>query len=109
MTNDTYYDFMFGSIDFLSVEPHPREAREFYKFATSSLLPDEYTFETPSAIIKINKEKLEFRILKRKYYSEDSVKNGFPSKLEVDMEIIIAYKIAKMAGFDVFLEPKYMN
>lgn len=109
MTNDIHDDLMFGSLAYLSAEPNPREVKEFRKVATSSSLPQEYTFESLQAIIKVNRIKMEFRVLQRKYYSNESIKRGYPSRLDVDIDTMMAYKIAKLAGFEVFLEPKYMN
>ena len=110
MTNDNIHeDFMFGSLTFLMAKPHLGEIEEFKRLSTSSNLPDEYTFESLEAIIKINRIKMEFRILKRKYYSKENIMRGYPSNIDVDLSILMAYKIAKESGFKVFLEPKYMN
>ena len=102
-------DLIFGNLAFYSAKANINEAKEFKRVALSKHLPDEYCFEGIQCVIKINKIKRQFRIMSRKYYTHEECMLGYPSKMDVDIDTMMAFKIAKLAGFEVFLEPKYSN
>jgi hypothetical protein len=84
------------------------DCKRFMKISLDDNLPDEYVFETKTAWYKINKKKMEFRILCRKNYDMLDFLD-YPSVAEIDESVLISYKLAKRCGFKVFLENKFSN
>lgn len=101
-------DLICCDLSFLAYKVRREDVSTFIQKANDKFLPDEYIFETLEGFFKINKVKKEFRILKRKQY-DDLLFLGYPNKSKVDLEIMKIYKIAKRAGFKVFLENKFSN
>lgn len=84
------------------------DCKRFMTISLDENLPNEYVFESKVAFYKINKNKMEFRILRRKDFIQlDYI--YFPSKAEIDEAVLISYKLAKRCGFSVFLENKFSN
>jgi hypothetical protein len=63
-------------------------------------MPEEFVLEVDEGVIKLNRIKKEFRVIKR---------NVTNNPCNADIQMMIVMKIAKKAGFKLFLEPKYSN
>ena len=109
MLHEIEDDLIFGNLAYYSIKADVREARDFKKVALGDRFPDEYVFDSLQCKVKICKSRMEFRILERKYYTKEQIMRGYPSKIDVDLGTMMAFKIAKLAGFNVFLDPKYSN
>ena len=108
-----YLDFcdelMFDNLSLYGMKVKKSDIELFKKRALAPDLPEDYIFETLEGIFKINKTKKEFRVLKRKYFSDELSIIGLPNRQQIDYQIFLIYRIALRAGFKVYLENKFSN
>ena len=93
-------DLFCGKLSYLKIEVSSNDVTFFLDSIMDEDLPEDFMFEVDEGIIKINRLKKEFRILKR---------NVTNNPCDADIQMMIVMKIAKRAGFKLFLEPKYSN
>ena len=103
MTNITK-DF-FCPITLSGFEVRKNHIKNFKGHALDKLKPNTFYLETEDGLFKIIQDEKVFMVLNRSYtfLDEQSVKD------EVNSNVMTILKIAKSAGFTVFLEPKYSN
>ncbi len=103
-------DFIFGNLSFYSLTLNKEDNELFLREIMSKRVPDVFLFHCDGGTFKVDKVKKEFRIIKRNYYHPFIYRfNNLPTNEDIDLSIMVAYKIAKEAGFKVFLDPKYSN
>jgi len=101
-------DKIFNPISLYGIKIDDEVVENFKEMVNQDDFPDEVVVDIVQGVFKINKVKKEFRILKRYSYDRE-IYLGYPSDLQIDLEIFTAYKVAKLSGFEVFLENKYSN
>lgn len=101
-------DKIFNPLSLYSVKVEEEMVADFKKMVSSDEFPDEVVIDIVEGVFKINKLKKEFRILKRHSYDAE-IYLGYPNDFQIDLQVFIAYKVAKLSGFKVFLENKYSN
>jgi hypothetical protein len=101
-------DTIFNNLNLYSLEIDEQMITDFKEMVSKEDFPDEVIIDITEGVFKINKLKKEFRILKRYHYDQE-IYLGYPNEFQIDMQVFIAYKVAKLSGFNVFLEPKYSN
>jgi hypothetical protein len=101
-------DKIFNPLGLYTVHIHDKMIRDFKKQVSREDFPEEFVLDLVEGKFKINKVKKEFRILERYKYS-DIDDSQFIHDFEIELQVFIAYKVAKLSGFKVFLEPKYSN
>ena len=101
-------DKIFNPISLYGIEIDEDMVTDFKEMVESDEFPKEVIVDNVYGTFKVNKEKNEFRILKRNSYDLD-IYLRYPNDLQIDMEVFVAYKVAKLSGFNVFLENKYSN
>lgn len=101
-------DKIFNPISIYSLDISEESIEDFKKMVEREDLPDEVIVDTIEGVFKLNKVKKEFRILKRNHYDQD-IFLGYPNDFQIDFQVFLAYKTAKLSGFNVFLENKYSN
>lgn len=87
-------------------EVDSNDIERFKKTMSVKDLPNEFIFETNEGLFKVNRKKMEFRILERYYYPSGI---GFPSDEQIEYTIMAMYKIASWSGYKVYLDAKYSN
>ena len=103
-------DLMFDDISFYSLEISDEKAKKFFEMIMADDMPNEYQIDLVEFSFKVNKSKMEFRILKRHYRNENHPFYKLqPSKQQVDFAVYMAYRTSMKAGFTSFLENKFNN
>lgn len=101
-------DKIFNPLGLYTVHIHDEMVEQFLEQVDSEEFPEEYIFDLAEGRFKINKVKREFRILER-YKCGDFKGSPYSHDFEIELQVLIAYKVAKLSGFKVFVEPKYSN
>ena len=101
-------DMFFGSLEFYNYRVTKYDIDYFKMMALRNDLPSEYVVESTEGFFKVNKDKCEFRILRKKSY-DNYIYKGYPTDEEINFKIMVIYKSAKKVGFNIFLENKYSN
>lgn len=93
----------------LAYEVTKDDIKQFKKIVLNNDKSNEYYLETNHGVFKINKEKKTLIVLERNYVSKVFDDDIFVDNAPIDYEITRLCKVAKRAGFEYFLEKKYMN
>jgi hypothetical protein len=101
-------DKIFNPLGIYSIDVSEESIDDFKEMVKRDDLPNEIVVDTIEGVFKLNKDKKEFRILKRNHYDQE-IYLGYPNQFQVDFQVFIAYKVAKLSGYNVFLEAKYSN
>jgi hypothetical protein len=101
-------DKIFNPLSLYSVHIHEKMITDFKRQVSRDDFPNEFVLELVEGRFKINKVKKEFRILER-FKCGDFEDTPYTNDFEIELQVFIAYKVAKLSAFNVFLEPKYSN
>jgi hypothetical protein len=76
------------------------EVASFLNYVLDNDLPDEYTINVEEGKLKFDKKNMRMYIVERYVTKTPDFS---------DLQMIVAMKVAKRAGFKVYLEPKFSN
>jgi hypothetical protein len=96
----TIEDFFCGKLSYMKIDVSSKDVMFFLDAIMDEEMPEEFVLEVDEGVIKLNRIKKEFRVIKR---------NVTNNPCNADIQMMIVMKIAKRAGFKLFLEPKYSN
>jgi hypothetical protein len=98
----------YKDIHFMDYKVDKTDIDTFKKHALDMEMPDSFVLESMEGYFRIKQSTREFIVLRRKSY-DLSIYKGYPTDEEIEMAIMIMYKIAFKSGFKVTLENKYSN
>lgn len=101
-------DKIFDPLGLYTVHIHDEMIEQFKEQVNREDFPEEFVLDLVEGRFKINKVKKEFRILQR-FKCGDVDDSPYAHDFEIELQVFIAYKVAKLSGFKVFLESKYSN
>jgi hypothetical protein len=102
-------DMLIDDITLMKVKVDRESVDGMLQVAMDNTLPNEFSFEGVEGIFKINRSKKEFYVLHRNSYSRHPLSHLLPTDADIDLTILKSIKIAKKAGFKIYLEPKFSN